>query len=366
MAGRTDPPEGTPGGAPGAGDEEYRSTVFDESFVRAARLQELSAQERLEDHTEAVRSLPSENDRSAARTLPRQGIALALIILLAFGAAIYLGGDNPYGTDQATTVEPPVGIVVPLAPQDEVPGAADTEKLYAASPADDFGIGAGGVTLPDPRPTAHFTSEQVLTALTVAKEYVVASSLTADVLTGATSAPVRQLLAPEQQTQFDRAMAGHDESSEVTDWLVRFGDDPTSPQVALADPMPRVEGEFGFLEVHDDILQVSGRHVVAYALRPAGDPEAPAALFTVEREVRLQFTVEELRDRQVLLRQAETLAGPMDCTARTDTALEPLLAGERASHPPADQTTDPYASTLGAPGFCGTLAPEALPTPTRR
>jgi hypothetical protein len=368
VAGRTDPPEGTPGGAPGAGDEEYPSTVFDESFVKAARLQELSAQERLEDHTEAVRSRPPESGGpggpggQAARTVPKQGIALALIILLAFAAAIFLGSNNPYGSGDTTAVEPPAGTVIPLAPEDEVPGSSDAEALYAGSPADEFGMGAGGVALPDPRATAHFTSEQVLTALTVAKEYVLASSLTPEVLAGNTSLPVRELLSPEQQEQFDRAMAGHDPHSTPTDWLLRFDADPAGQHVVLADPLPRVDGEFTFAEIDGDVLQVSGHHVFVYAVRPAGDPQASAALFVVEREIRLHFGDDELRDRQVVVRQANVLAGPMDCEAETDAALVPLLAGERATHPPAERVTDPFTTdTSGGAPVCGTLSPAALP-----
>ncbi|MGP3968965.1 SCO2583 family membrane protein [Streptomyces sp. 6N223] len=362
MAGRTDPPEGTPGGAPGAGDEEYQSTVFDESFVKAARLQELSAQERLEDHSEAVRSRLPESGGPAARVIPKQGIALALIILLAFAAAIYLGSNNPYGSGNSAAVEPPAGAVIPLAPQGEVPGSRDAEALYAGSPADEFGMGAGGVALPDPRATVHFTSEQVLTALTVAKEYVVASSLTPEVLAGNTYIPVRELLGPEQREQFDRAMAGHDPYSVPTDWLVRFDADPAGQQVALADPLPRVDGEFDFREIDEDVLQVSGHHVFVYAVRPAGEPRAPAALFVVEREILLQFGEGELRERQAVVRQADVLAGPMDCEAESDAALVPLLAGERATHPPAERATDPF--TRDAPGgapVCGTLSPAALP-----
>lgn len=358
MAGRTDPPEGTPGGAPGAGDEEYPSTVFDESFVRAARLQELSAQERLEEHTQAVRSrLPEPG--GAVRSVPKQGIALALIILLAFAAAIYLGSNNPYGNGSSAVMEAPVGSVVPLAPEDEVPGSVDAEALYAGSPADEFGMGAGGVALPDPRATEHFTSEQVLTALTVAKEYVVASSLTPDVLTGATYVPVRELLGAEQQEQFDRAMAGRDADSAPTDWLVRFDADPAGQHVALADPLPRVDGEFTFTELGDDVLQVSGHHVFVYAVRPAGEPRAPAALFVVERDVRLQFGEGELRERHTVVRQADAVAGPMDCATDTDVALIPLLAGERPAQPPAERASDPFATTPTT--VCGTLSPSALP-----
>ena len=67
MAGRRNPPEGTPDGGSGGGDDEYRSVVFDESFIKAARIQEFSAQERMEDEEHAaVRSASSPAPRRAA------------------------------------------------------------------------------------------------------------------------------------------------------------------------------------------------------------------------------------------------------------------------------------------------------------
>src|SRR3954466_2967517 len=92
MGGPGDPPEGTPEGAPGGGEDEYRSVVFDESFVRAARLQEFSAQERLDDHAPAVR-----NRRPWGRAGGgRQALILIVMIALAFATAIYMGIRHPY------------------------------------------------------------------------------------------------------------------------------------------------------------------------------------------------------------------------------------------------------------------------------
>ncbi|MDR3036349.1 MAG: hypothetical protein LBV78_25185, partial [Kitasatospora sp.] len=48
-----EPPGGTPEG--GSNDDEFRSVVFDESFVKAARIQEYSARERQDDATRPVR-----------------------------------------------------------------------------------------------------------------------------------------------------------------------------------------------------------------------------------------------------------------------------------------------------------------------
>ncbi|MDT0319266.1 SCO2583 family membrane protein [Streptomyces millisiae] len=362
MAGRTDPPEGIPGGTPGAGDEEYQSTVFDESFVKAARLQEFSAQERLEDHTTAVRRRDPEP--AGGRAVPRQGIALALIILLAFAAAIYLGNNNPYDAPVRLNSDPPAADTVVLVPEGDVPGGADAEAAFAGTPAAGYGIGAGGVHLPDPRATDHFSREQVLTALTLAKEYVVASALTPEVLGGDTVTPVRELLGAEQQRQFDSAMRGHGLQSVPTDWLVRF--DPA--EVALADGQVRVDGGFTFVETNDDTLQVTARHVLAYALRAAGTGDgAPAtvAAFTVQRQLRLQFGREELRDRNVLVREVELIVGPSDCALDPSDALRPLLPGERAE-PPAAAPVDPFALDGGRAVLCGAYAPLSDPREAAR
>lgn len=91
MGGPGEPPGGTPEGASAGGEDEYRSVVFDESFVRAARLQEFSAQERLADHAPAVRRRPPLH-----RGLSRQALILVLLIAVAFGTAIYMGVRHPY------------------------------------------------------------------------------------------------------------------------------------------------------------------------------------------------------------------------------------------------------------------------------
>ena len=64
--------------------------MFDESFVRAARLQEFSAQERMADHAPAVRRRPPLH-----RGLSRQALILVLLIAVAFGTAIYMGVRHP-------------------------------------------------------------------------------------------------------------------------------------------------------------------------------------------------------------------------------------------------------------------------------
>ncbi|NKQ23580.1 SCO2583 family membrane protein [Streptomyces galbus] len=354
MGGPGEPPEGTPEGAPGGGEDEYRSVVFDESFVRAARLQEFSAAERMADHAPAVRRRPPLH-----RSLTRQLLALVVLIALAFGTAIYLGVRHPYPSPAARQpVEPLRMTVIPLAPQIAVPGAADTDTLYAHSPAAQFRLGAEGITLPASRRTAHFSDSQVVTALTTVKDYIVRSSLYPEVLTGEQARPARVLIDPDQLDQFDESFSHPmaDGRHAPTGWLVRF--DPA--RVELADRRIRVQGTLQAAETDAATLEVTADHTFVYALRPAGAAhKAAASLFTVRRELHFRFDREDLRLHQTQLIVSYVQAGPMSCTDDSTHHLRPLLAGQTArTGGPAG--TDPYA-TGSATALCGTLATSAQP-----
>ncbi|NLU69104.1 hypothetical protein [Streptomyces sp. HNM0574] len=407
MAGRGDPPEGAPG-APGGDDDfpgEYRPTVFDEAFVEAARIQEYSAQERIEDegHT-AVRPRGAQHDgpygaergdaffgdpgpaaagfdasgtatgpypghggTKGGLTASKQGIVLVLLIALAFGTAIYMGIRNPYQGPPKAPVQPLRITLLPLAPRDAVPGGQPGE-LYAHSPAAQFRTGAEGVTLPPARRTAHFSTSQVLSALTLAKEYVVGSSVDPNVLKGGAVRPVRVLVDPEQQEQFDRSMEAPRENGRqaATGWMIRF--DPR--QVTLADPRVRVNGTLSVREVAGNALEVTADHVFVYAVRPAGSHKdgekaedgkrGDSSLFTVRREVRFRLDHEDLRHQQLGLEQVAMRAGPLPCSANASDVLRPLLAGERAKDD-GQAGTDPYARGQSSASMCGVLATSAQP-----
>jgi hypothetical protein len=358
MAGRRDPPEGTPEGLPGGGEDEYRSVVFDESFVRAARIQEYSAQERMAEHSRAVRSLPAWGRRTGAKQI----LVLVLLIAMAFGTAIYLGIRHPYQTPAYKPAEPLRITFIPLAPQGPVPGGTPAD-LYAHSPAANFRIGAAGINLPGARHTKSFSESQVMTALTTAKDYLVESSLDPDVLTGGSVRPVRLLLDPDQYGQFDRSMTSPaaDGRHAASGWLVRY--DPA--KVALADPQVRVQGTLRVAEVGPDALEVTSDHTFAYALRPAGvngKRAGDASLFTVRRELHFRFDRDDLRQHRAEVLVSYVQAGPQTCSADTTGVLHPLLAGERATASgPAG--TDPYATGRPTAALCGTLAPGAQPSP---
>ncbi|CCK30089.1 hypothetical protein BN159_5710 [Streptomyces davaonensis JCM 4913] len=354
MGGPGDPPEGTPEGGPGGGEDEYRSVVFDESFVRAARLQEFSAQERIDDHAPAVRRRPP-----LRRGLSRQALILVLLIAVAFGTAIYMGVRHPYQTPASPQpVEPLRMTVIPLAPPGEVPGSTDTEALYRNSPAAQYRIGAEGVPLPAYRSTAHFSEGQVVNALTVAKDYVVRSALYPEVVLGEQVRPVRVLLDPDQLDQFDQSFdhPTADGRHAPTGWLVRF--DPGS--VELADREIRAQGTLTAAEADSSTLEVTADHTFVYALRPAGSgAKAEASLFTVRRELHFRFDHDDLRMRQAQLIVSYVQAGPLSCAGDSANQLRPLLAGQTAkAGGPAG--TDPYA-TGSATALCGSLAESAQP-----
>ncbi|MFI0962084.1 hypothetical protein ACH4S8_11870 [Streptomyces sp. NPDC021080] len=353
MGGPGDPPEGTPEGAPAGGEDEYRSVVFDESFVRAARLQEFSARERMADHSPAVRRRPP-----LQRGLSRQALILVLLIAMAFGTAIYMGVRHPYQSSAARAAEPLRMTVIPLAPQTAVPGSTSTDRLYTASPAAEFRTGADGITLPAVRRTAHFSDSQVGIALTTARDYLVESSLDPSVLTGGATRPVRILLDPRQLDQFDRSFdhPAADGRHAPTGWLIRF--DATRTQ--LADNRIRVQGTLQAAETDANTLEVVTDHTFVYALKPAGaTAPAKASLFTVRRELTFRFDRDDLRLHQAELAVSYVQAGPLACSDDSASRLRPLLAGEKAkAGGPAG--TDPYA-TGSATAVCGSLSRSAQP-----
>lgn len=349
------------GGSFEGGDDEYRSTVFDESFVDAARLQEFSARERLEDEEHAaVRSRPQAEVRGS-RGPARQGLVLALLIVIAFGTAVYMGVRNPLPTPTPAPARPAQMATVPLVPHGVVPGSTP-QDLFDHSPAADFRTGADGVTLPaDPRGTGNFSESQVLAALTGAKDYVVASSVDPAVLTGGAVRPVRLMLHPGQLQQFEQSMdrPRSDGRHAPTGWMVRFDPD----EVALAVREVRVHGTLAVQEAGRDALEVTADHVFVYALRAAARGDAAeASLFTVRREVRFHFGREDLTEHQLQVRSVSVRAGPMACSVEHAATLRPMLAGDQArgDRPP---DTDPYALDRSGAAVCGALADGSLPDP---
>ncbi|TXS35834.1 SCO2583 family membrane protein [Streptomyces sp. OR43] len=349
MADRGDPPEGPSENGASGSEDEYRSLVFDESFVRAARLQEFSAQERMGEHARAVRSLPGRSVRNGSRA----ALALVVLIALAFGAAVFMGFRHPYPNPVTRRAEPLRMTVVPLAPRGAVP-AGTPAGLFASSPAASFPKGAAGISLPVTRRTDNFSDSQVYTAVVTARDYLMASSLDLDVLGGNAVRPVESLLDPDQMEQFEQSMdTPHDDGQHAaTGWLVRF-----DPAEVTPDPEIRVRGTLRYAETGADALEVVSDHTFAYVLHPAvsGPQRAGgASLFTVRREMRFRFDRDDLRLHRLEVRSSYVQAGPQSCPDETTGDLRPLRAGERAvARGPVG--TDPYATGWPTGALCGTL-----------
>ncbi len=354
MAGRADPPDGTPEGVPGGGDDEYRSVVFDESFVRAARIQEFSAQERMGAMARAVRPRRPLGWMGAGR----QALVLVLLIALAFGTAVYLGVRHPYRSAPPTDVDPARITLVPLAPQGPVPVAA-ADRMFAAQDAAHYRVGEDGIALPQINGTDHFSQSQVLQALTTAKKYLVASSLDRGALTGGDVRAVRALLNSGQLDQFDRSLAHPVDDGQyvATGWLVRF--DPA--RIALADPRVRVRGSMAVSEDGPDGLLIDTDHTMVYAVRAVGTGPGQASLFTVRRQLKLFFDRADLRNRQVEVAQAAVEAGPLACTGNPAGYFRPLLAGQSV---PAGTGVDPYDHGRPVTTVCGLLRTVPSPSPS--
>jgi hypothetical protein len=271
-----------------------------------------------------------------------------------------MGVRHPYETPAAQPAEPLRMTVIPLAPQAPVPGSTNPDDLYAHSPAAQFRIGAEGITLPATRRTAHFADSEVLTALSTAKDYLVASALAPEVLKGRSVRPVRMLLDPHQLDQFDQSFdrPTPDGRHTPTGWLVRFD----TSRAELADTKVRVQGTLRATEYDAGTLEVIADHTLVYALRPAGsgsDGRAKASLFTVRRELQFRFDQDDLRTHQAQLVASSVQAGPLACSEDSTNHLRPLLAGQTAkAGGPAG--TDPFAAD-SATALCGSLAQSAQP-----
>ncbi|WP_431678513.1 hypothetical protein [Kitasatospora sp. KL5] len=351
-----EPPEGAPEGGSGS-DDEFRSVVFDESFVRAARIQELSARERLGGTYRATRPRVGFGPFG---TLPRQAVALLLVVFLAFAAAVYFGVSSPH-----RQAAPPYGNqlttgLVALSPTAAVAAVADPSDPFAGLPAG-YAEGATGLALPAGAATAHFTRTDVNRALSVVQRYLTASALAPATLVEGETGEVRTLVTPGEQEQYDQSVNSprDDQHHAATGWLVRF--DPG--QVALAGDAVRTAGTVRIGEADSGTLEVTTDHTFVYAVRAAGTADGPVSLFSVRRELRFAFDRADLGADRLRLVDAVVQAGPTACGASMSGYLQPLLAGSTAAAPKA---VDPGDRSRPAWQVCGVLGPLTVPPATGR
>ncbi|MFC1416482.1 SCO2583 family membrane protein [Streptacidiphilus cavernicola] len=409
MGGRAEPPEGTPEGGPG-GEDEFRSVVFDESFVRAARIQELSAQERMSSGTRPIRRRGLRGNG-----LSRQALALMLLVSMAFAAAVYLGTKHPYPPVRGNAAELSVSLIpltagpagvptlVPVAADPSASpsasgsaspaasGSASASPSAGASPTaeiqpGDYPSGVSGLVLPSPHHTDNFSTGQVIAALKLVQNYLTVSSLNPKVLTGGDTDAVRALLASGQYAQFDQSISKptDDRRHETTGWMVRF--DPRQVRLAPGEPI-RVQGTMGFTEVGSNTLQLTSDYTFIYALiqtpsaiasasaseaasssasstaKAGGVPAPrPTVLFTVRRAITYQVTAADIDDGHLELSDSVAQLGATSCGADQSRFLQPVFPkpGTPASAF-APSTAHHGASATDSPSPTATAT--ASPTP---
>ncbi|SEG86324.1 hypothetical protein SAMN05216223_11766 [Actinacidiphila yanglinensis] len=346
MSGHEDPPEGTPDGVPAGGDDEYeyRSVVFDESFVKAARIQEYSARERLDDATHAVHIR-----HAMPRGIARQALAMFLLIMVAFGFAVYMGVRHPYRTHAPAVSEQIRVNLIPLVPKGTVP------EVSASTPF--AGTGAEGyqrtVILPSDaaRRIGGYAQSEVQEALDTAKEYLTDTSLDPGTVIDGDLEPVRDLLSPSQLDQFDDTLSqpSDDGRHAATGWLVRF--DPTAG-IALVGAGKGVRVNEGKVRTAaaGNALEIVSDYTFVYALH--GTPNTGVSLFTVRRQLTFHFDHSDLRQHHIELVDADVQAGPLGCTDSVGSYFRPILAGGSGG---AVNGTDPYHPDGTAGSVCTTL-----------
>lgn len=364
MSGPGDPPEGTPEGASGGGEDEFRSVVFDESFVRAARIQEFSARERQDDAARPVRvrhALPG--------GLARQAAALILLIVLAFGFAIYMGVRHPYTAHDGGSGEPLRVSVVPLVPTGTVRAVSPADP-FAGTQAAGFGRGVDGLALPaDVHGVGGYTADEVMAGYETAQQFLGDTGLRKQTVTGGDIRLVQDLLEPRQAELFADSLSAPaaDGVHEVTGWLVRFDTDRRSGVSLVGDDI-RVQGSFAAAESAGGLLQIVADHTYVYAVRAAADPDGPVSLFTVRRRLTFHYDHDQLRQGHVEVVQADVTAGPLACGAQVQSSFLPILAGRSA--PGGVSPADPYDHDRPPGAVCAPLAdpataaaPQAGPRP---
>ncbi|MFJ6616050.1 hypothetical protein ACIQOW_00490 [Kitasatospora sp. NPDC091335] len=346
-----EPPEGTPGDGSG-NEDEFRSVVFDESFVRAARIQELSARERLAGTF--GRATRARVRLGPLGTVPRRALALLLLILLAFGAAVYFGVSSPMVTAVHPEGSQLTVSLVALSPASAVRPVADPADPFAGlTPG--YGDGALGLNTPTGAATGHFSRVEVTKALDTVQRYLVASSLSPAVLVRGATSDVRAFVTPGELAGFDASVAQpvDDRHHAATGWMVRF--DPA--RVALASNTVKVAGAMRIDEADDGTLQITTDHTFVYALKPGGAPAgAPAGLETVRRQLTFRFDRVDLASAQLRLVDAVVQAGPESCGTSTAGFLQPVLATAQGTVVAPPSPVDP--GNHARPGWqvCGVLA----------
>nr|WP_051967673.1 hypothetical protein [Kitasatospora mediocidica] len=326
--------------------------------MRAARIQELSASERLGGGW--AHPVRRRLGLGTLASLPRQALTLLLLIVMAFSAAVYFGVSAPQRDQGAGSGTQLTSEFTALAPAGGTVAAVDAASPFASlGAAAGFADGAAGLGIPTKASTAHFSQAEVTQALLTVQSYLEVSELSAQTLTDGATLPVRTLLAPSEQGQFDASVSSptDDQHHALTGWVVRF--DPA--RVSLASDTVKVAGTVRIAELNSSMLEITSDDTLVYALRPAVAAGTAAtgqvSLYTVRRDVRMDLDRTDIANGQLRLIDAVVQAGPTACGAAQSVYLQPLSAGSTAASP---GSVDP--ANHGQPAWqqCGVLA--ATPT----
>ncbi|MFD0330600.1 hypothetical protein ACFQZC_26365 [Streptacidiphilus monticola] len=340
--------------------------MFDESFVRAARIQELSASERLGGGAGS-----HSTRRRGMRGLPRQALALMLLIALAFAAAVYMGVRHPYPEVPSTATQLSIEIV-PLQPG---PSASPSRKAAAGAVVPSLGDPWGSATAyqtyvpfdtaqwtENPHATTHFTKSQVNDAMRIVWGYLGDSTDNPAVLSGRDTDAVAKWLTAGQRRQFDASISApaRDGRHELTGWMVRFNQAEWVLATTEVRVAPSSAHAITFSELEDGSLEVVSDYTSVYALLPARDPQNPQALtfFSVRRQIHYRLTAADIAENHVELVHSVVQAGPMACEdPGIASYLTPYAAATAAaSGASAVPGVDPADHSQPADALCGRLA----------
>ncbi len=197
----------------------------------------------------------------------------ALLLVLVITAVLVGLGAAGVGRSKApkSSALPPVGAETAApssAPPTVAPDAATPEHPWAGSPAEAWPNGADGIGMPDSTPaTGVFSAKQVAANLAAVKAYLVASNLDPQVVSGASTQPVLDLMDSQDAELLSKALAHPTAEDDPTGWLSRFDPAWAVPVTGEVKVQGRVsfegDGDKG-MTVHTDVTYV-------YALRPGPD-----------------------------------------------------------------------------------------------
>lgn len=149
------------------------------------------------------------------------------------------------------------------------------EEPFKGSPAVEWGDGTAGIKVAAPAATGWMTKEQVAEALDQSRDFLVASSLEPEVLSGERPKKALALMNPHQRDVQDYVGAAFSEPSEENDPLLLFS--RFAQKVRLVGDVVKTRGEITFREGKRGALEVTSDVTYVYpVVRAAGGSDEVA------------------------------------------------------------------------------------------